>query len=73
MVKLDTLFDYDKFHKNAQLEEHQRLKMSRKEIYWKKFDHEIQESIDEIIDAVDKNGNGIVTMNEFIQNTKIVC
>ena len=44
--------------------------MSRKEIYWKKFDHEIQESIDEIIDAVDKNGNGIVTMNEFIENTK---
>ena len=44
--------------------------MSRKEIYWKKFDNEIQESIDEIIDAVDKNGNGIVTMNEFIENTK---
>jgi len=44
------------------------LKMSGKEIDWKKFDHEIQESVEEIIDAVDENGDGIITKDEFIQN-----
>ena len=41
------------------------LGMSGKEIDWKNFDHERQESVEEIFDAVDENGDEIITKDEL--------